>query len=203
MNVNVQSAGGFLNLMSYSGLKSVQQKQERQEKCASQIAFFEKQKENLKDMQCNGVDEIAKKLDMLHSYEDQIAAAKKEYNNSQMMHVMDEAQERGEKMAEAAKKYAPKTEEERREELLEEAMGTEESGGMLEEIMDEMSEAVEETAEENLEDLDEALKDQEQLENQEVLEGREFREEPGVFEPRVFQDMAGDERAYRHIDYKV
>lgn len=203
MNVNVQSVGGFINRISYSGLKSVQQKQERQEKCANQVAFFEKQKENLKGMECNGTEEIARKLDMLHSYEEQIAAAKKEYNNSQMMHVMDEAQERGEQMAEAAKKHAPKTEEERKEELREEAMGTEESDGLLEEIMDEMSETIEEIAEENLEDLDEALESQEQLEDQEALEGQKMQEEPGVFGPQVFQDTARDEWQYQHIDYKV
>jgi len=39
------------------------------------------------------VEDIAKKLEMFHTYEDEIAAAKQEYNSSQMFHIMDEAEE--------------------------------------------------------------------------------------------------------------
>ena len=75
---------------------------------------------------------------MFHNYEDEIAAANQEYNNSQMFHVMDEAEEHGEKIAEAAEKNKPKTEEERKEEMVDEAIGTEENKGMMSEIMDEL-----------------------------------------------------------------
>ena len=44
-------------------------------------------------------------------------------NNSQMFHVMDEAEEHGEKIAEAAERNKPKTEEERKEEMVDEALG--------------------------------------------------------------------------------
>lgn len=69
-------------------------------------------------------------------------AAKQEYNSSQMFHVMDEAIERGEQMAKEAKKNEPKTEEERREEAIKEANGTEDSEGMLSEILDEQLETI-------------------------------------------------------------
>ena len=80
---------------------------------------------------------------MLHSYEDQIAAVKAAYNNEQMYHLMDEAREKGEKIAEAAEDSKPKTPEERREELVEEATGVEEQDGVLSEIMDELGEVLE------------------------------------------------------------
>ena len=97
-----------------------------------------------------------------------IAAANQEYNNSQMFHVMDEAEEHGEKIAEAAERNKPKTEEERKEEMVDEALGTEENKGMMSEIMDELSETTEEMTEqmtektvENMEELpDEVLQEQ-------------------------------------------
>lgn len=150
MNVGLQNINRTLFAGVGGGMmKSTQEKMERQEKCASQVSFFEKQKENLKNMTCSSLEDIARKLEMFHSYEDQIAAAKKAFNNSQMSAVLDEARERGEKIAEAAEKTAPKTPEERREELAEEAAGTEEeSKGMLTEIMEEMTEMMEEITEE-------------------------------------------------------
>ena len=101
-------------------------------------------------------------------YENEIAAANQEYNNSQMFHVMDEAEEHGEKIAEAAERNKPKTEEERKEEMVDEALGTEENKGMMSEIMDELSETTEEMTEqmtektvENMEELpDEVLQEQ-------------------------------------------
>ena len=145
MNVSVQAGGMLSFIQMNSGLKSTQEKVQRQQKCASQVDFFEKQKDNLKNMECSSLEDIARKLEMFHSYEDQIAAAKQQYNNSQMMHILDEAEEIGEKIAEEAEKTAPKTEEERREDRIEEACGTEEeSKGMLTEIMDEITEVMEE-----------------------------------------------------------
>ncbi len=113
-----------------------------------EIAFFEQQKENLKNMKADAIEEISRKLDLLHGYDDQITAAKAQYNNSQMFHALDEAMERGEKIAKEAEKYAPKTPEERREDMIEEATGADKDAGMLSEIMDELSEAAEEMTDE-------------------------------------------------------
>ena len=94
MNIHLQNS----NLMAFGQsrlfggrLKSTAQKLERQAKRDSQVAFFENQKKNLKNIQCSSPEEVARVLELLHSYEDQIAAAKAEYNNAQMMHLMDEA----------------------------------------------------------------------------------------------------------------
>ena len=54
-------------------LNATQDKMERQQKAQGQIDFLEKQKENLKNMQCDNIEDIAKKLEMFHFYEDQIA----------------------------------------------------------------------------------------------------------------------------------
>ncbi len=173
MSVSIQA----LNVMrfpSMGGLKSTQERQERQQKCASQVEFFEKQKENLKNMQCTSLEDIERKLDMFHSYEDQIAEVKKQYNNSQMSHVLDEAREIGEKIAEAADKTAPKTPEEREKERVEEALGTEEENkGMLSEIMEEVTEVADEIQEELEKQLEEELT--EELQGEEL--GEELTEE--------------------------
>ena len=164
MNLSVNGLSGFSVFSQRFGtagmLKSTQDKLERQQKAQSQIEFFENQKENLKNMQCDSIEDIARKLEMFHSYEDQIAAVKKQYNNEQMFHTMDEARERGEKIAELAEDYAPKTEEERKEEMVEEALGIEEKGGLtegMEEVQKITEEMVEELATENVELLDEAM----------------------------------------------
>ena len=141
-------------------LNATQDKMERQQKAQGQIDFLEKQKKNLKNMQCDNIEDIAKKLEMFHAYEDQIAAVKKQYNNEQMFHTMDEARERGEQIAELAEDNAPKTEEERKEEMVEEALGIEEKGGLTEsmkEVQEITEEMVEELATENTELLDEAM----------------------------------------------
>mgnify|MGYP001039522591 CR=1 FL=1 len=156
MNISMRGNQNSLyggNLFADRSLKSTQQKAARQEERDNKIAFFEKQKDNLKNMHCETVDEIAKKLEMFHSYEDQIAAAKVAYNNEQMMHMMDESRERGEKIAEAVEKMEPKTPEERLEDLAEEAMGIESDG-----IMEELQEVVEEVLEE-AEEMQDDLKD--------------------------------------------
>lgn len=139
-------------------LKSTKEKLERQENMQTKVAFFEAQKDNLKSMQCDNLEDIARKLEMFHSYETQIAAAKQEYNNSQMWHIMDEAQERGEQIAKAAEKNKPKTEEERKEEMTEEALGTEEEKGVLTEMMEELSEPTDKE-EEQTKDIIEQLED--------------------------------------------
>ena len=68
-------AGG-LPVLQNNGLKSTQEKAERQQKAQNEVAFWEKQKENLKTKECDSVEEIAEKLKALHNYEDEIAAAK-------------------------------------------------------------------------------------------------------------------------------
>ena len=148
MNIKLQG----IDLLGNLGLKSTQDRLNRQAERDNKIAFFEQQKENLKNMKADTIDEIAKKLAMFHGYEDQIAAAKMEYNNAQMFHVFDEAQELAEKIAEAAEKNESKTPEERREDMIEEVTGVE-SDGMLDELMDNLTDAVEEVTEEMVEDL--------------------------------------------------
>lgn len=173
MNIKLQAGSSFLfghrSSALNGGLKSTQQKMERQAKCENQVAFFEQKKNNLKNMECSTLEEIAEKLDMLHTYDDQIAAAKAEYNREQMSHALDEALEKGEKIAKAVEKTKPKTPEERAEDLAREALGIEEEG-MLEEALEEVSEVIEETAEmsEALEETAKALEDQ-AAENAEVL----------------------------------
>ena len=164
MNLSVNVFKGFSIFSQKFGtagmLKSTQDKMERQQKAQSQIDFFENQKENLKNMQCDSIEDIVRKLEMFHSYEDQIAAVKKQYNNEQMFHTMDEARERGEKIAELAEDYAPKTEEERKEEMVEEALGIEEKGGLtesMEAVQEITEEMVEELATENVEVLNETM----------------------------------------------
>ena len=158
MNIKVQ---GF-NTVSNFGLKSTQDRIERQMKRDTKVAFFEEQKEKLKSMKADTLDDIARKLDMLQGYNEQIDAVKKEYNNSQVFHVMDEAREKAEKIKEQAEKYAPKTAEERIEDMIEEATGTDENEGMMSELLEEISDAAEEmqeALEENLEKTAEVLEE--------------------------------------------
>lgn len=150
MNIKLQG----IDLLGNLGLKSTQDRLNRQAERDNKIAFFEQQKENLKNMKADTIDEIARKLDMFHGYEDQIAAARMEYNHSQMFHVFDEAQELAEKIAEAAEKNEPKTPEERRDDMIEEATGVENEGS-LDELMDNLTEAIEESTEEMVEELQE------------------------------------------------
>lgn len=141
--MNISIDGGFLHSFGNGMLKSTQDRIGRQQQAESQVDFFEAQKNNLKNMLCESPEEIMRKLDMLHSYEDQIAAVKAAYNNEQMFHIMDEAKEMGEKIAEAVEKSKPKTPEERREDMVEEAMGIEEQDGVLSEMMEELDEVLE------------------------------------------------------------
>ena len=74
MNLSVNGLSGFSVFLQRFGtagmLKSTQEKQERQQKAQSQIRFWENQKENLKNIQCDGIEDIARKLEMFHSYEE-------------------------------------------------------------------------------------------------------------------------------------
>ena len=161
MNIKIQGITLFRNY----GLKSTQDRLERQEKRDGQIAFWEKQKDNLKNMKSDSLEDISRKLDILHDYDEQIAAAKAEYNNSQIFHVLDEARERAEKIAKEAEKYAPKTPEERLEDMIEEATGVDKDAGMLAEAMDELAEIAEEMTEETVEELGEMAEELEEVEN--------------------------------------
>lgn len=158
MNISWDRTGGLLRRMGSAGmLKSTRDKLERQEQTQKQVDYFEQKKDNLKNIKCESVEEIAEKLNMLHTYEDQIAAAKAAYNSEQMWHILDESTERGEKIAEAAEKMEPKTPEERQEEMVEEALGIEGSDGMLEEILDEVGELTEDLTEDVIEETAEDL----------------------------------------------
>lgn len=170
MNISWDQTSGILRRMNSAGmLKSTQDRMERQEQAQKQVDFFEKQKENLKNVSCGSVEEIAEKLKLYQSYEDQIASVKAAYNQEQMFHILDESTERGEKIAEAVDKMEPKTPEERLEELVEEALGTEDSGE-LEEIMDEIEEVAEELTEAATEELAEAVPENGELSAEEVAE---------------------------------
>lgn len=141
VTINLSSGGKMSSMLSNNSmLKSTVEKLQRQTERDNKVAFFEAQKENLKKTEASDVEGIAKKLELYHSYEDEIKAVKQEYNSSQMFHAMDEARERGEKLAEAAKKNKPKTEEERKKEALKEVEGDESGDGMLSEIMDALDE---------------------------------------------------------------
>lgn len=146
---------GSLPMLQRTGLKSAQDKAERQQKAQSQIAFWKNQKESLKNIECSTLEEIAKKLDKFRTYEDQIASVKKQYNQEQMWHVMDEAKEIGEKIAEEAEKLEPKTAEERREDIAEEALGIDEFKGEMTESIEEMQEQMTELTEEMQEQMTE------------------------------------------------
>lgn len=158
MNISWDRTGGLLRRMGSAGmLKSTRDRLERQEETQRQVDYFEQKKDNLKNIKCKSVEEIAEKLNMLHSYEDQIAAAKAAYNSEQMWHILDESTERGEKIAEAAEKTKPKTPEERQEDMVEEALGIEGSDGMLNEILDKVDELTEELTENLTEEVTENL----------------------------------------------
>ena len=174
MNISWDQTSSILRRMNTAGmLKSTQDRLERQEETQKQVDFYEKQKENLKNVACGSVEEIAEKLKTYQSYEDQISSIKAAYNQEQMFHILDESTEQGEKIAEAVDNMEPKTPEERLEEMVEEALGIED-GGELEEAMEELEEVVEELTEElteeMTEDLAEALPENAELSAEEVAE---------------------------------
>ena len=191
MNIKMQS----INLFSNNGLKSTQDRLDRQAKRDNQIAFFEQQKENLKNMKADSIEDISRKLELLHGYDDQITAAKAEYNNSQMFHILDEARERAEKIAEEAEKYAPKTPEERLEDMIEEATGVDKDAGMLAEAMDELEEITEEMMEESVEELDEMSELLEEVENADQTQAE--MEAASKVSTGVLPEK------YKRIDYRI
>lgn len=141
-------AGNLPLMQQRPALKSTQEKAERLQKAAGQIDFWENQKEKLKNMECSTLEDIARKLEKFHSYEDEIAAVKMQYNQEQMQHVMDEAKEIGEKIADAAEKLETKTAEERLEEMAEEALGADKEKAEFAENIEELSQLAEELTEE-------------------------------------------------------
>lgn len=174
MNISWDQTSSILRRMNTAGmLKSTQDRLERQEETQKQVDFYEKQKENLKNVSCGSVEEIAEKLKMYQSYEDQISSVKAAYNQEQMFHILDESTEKGEKIAEAIDNMEPKTPEERLEEMVEEALGIED-GGELEEAMEELEEVVEElteeVTEEMTEDIAETLPENAELSAEEVAQ---------------------------------
>ena len=181
MNIRLQNPNRMTagcGISSGGMMKSTLQKLERQAARDSQVAFFEDKKKNLKNIECSSPEEAARVLELLHSYEDQIAAVRAEYNNAQMFHLMDEARERGEEIAKAVEKSAPKTAEERKKEAVEEALGTEEEKGLLSDILDEAAEEIAEA----LEDMSEAEAslDQEAALAAEVAAGPALDQEPAL-----------------------
>lgn len=141
--MNISMANSPLSVLTQhygKGLKSTEEKIERFQKTQSQIDFFEGKKAELKEKHCTTMEEIAQKLELFNNYNDQIDAVKKQFNQEQVMHCMDEAEELGEKIAKAAEKLEPKTTEERREELAKEALGIEDEGGILDELLEDMPE---------------------------------------------------------------
>lgn len=204
MNINLN--GGNLLGMSVRTfgntgmLKSTRERMERQQKTQEQILFYENQKENLKNKECSTLEEIARKLDMFHTYEDEIAAAKQAYNDEQMWHAMDEAKELGERIAEQAKKYEPKTPEERKEEMVEEALGTDEEKGELAEAIEEIEEKISEVSEEALEETEETL---EQLEEEAVLNESKEQLENGAAADTAAESANTSEKIFAEIQKEL
>lgn len=180
MNINISMKSASVPFLQQFGsggmMKSTKDKLERQQNMQSKVDFFEAQKKNLKEMECGSLEGIAKKLEKIHYYNDQINAAKQEYNNSQMFHILDEAKEAGEKLAKAAEKNKPKTKEERKKDMIEEALGTDDEKGALTEITEQLSELTADMAEESegsleqLEDTAELLETNIQVLMQNALE---------------------------------
>ena len=181
MNISVKNLSIFSQGMG-KGLKSTQQKLERQQNMQSQVDFFEEQKAGLKNMKCETLDQIEQKLELFNNYDAQIMAVKQQYNQEQMMHTMDEAEERGKQIAKAAEKQKPKTPEERRLEQIEEALGIEDEDGMLTELLEE--------ALETMEALDEQLVE-EQMEEEIFV--KELLEEELLEEELSKEDLASAE----------
>lgn len=197
MGYTIQFSGK--GIMGWQGagsrLKSTQDKMERQADRDEKVAYFQAQKENLKNREATTIEEIARKLEILHNYDDQIAAAKQEYNSSQMLHLMDEAQEWGEKIAKAAEKSKPKTEEERRQDAVDGALGIEDSKGELTESMEKLSAEIEKLAKEATETIPEEIPQ----EVPEELPENATENSDGV-SPEKMQE---EELAYRPFDIRV
>ena len=192
--MNISMANSPLSVLTQhygAGLKSTEEKIERFQKTQSQIDFYEGKKAALKNKRCTTMDEIAEKLELFNNYNDQIDAVKKQFNQEQMMHCMDEAQELGEKIAKAAEKLEPKTAEERRAELVKEALGIEDDSGILDELLDDLPEEVLQ------ETLDEVLTD-----SAAVREESGEEELPEIMEQEKLTQMYL-ERQYTPVDIRA
>lgn len=192
MNVNMKNTGLLGNPM----LKSTQDRLKRMAQRDQKIAFFEQQKENLKSMKTDSLEDISRKLDMLQGYNDEIAMAKTEFNNGQIYHMLDEARELGEKMAKAAEKNAAKTPEERREELIEGITGVE-NDGLLSEIMDELPDIEEEMTEESLDALEDVSEERLQVKE----ENQALYQESTKMDEDITAENFPDK--YTRIDYRI
>lgn len=203
MNIKTQGISFF---QQNNGLRSTQERMERQAKRDNQVAFFEKQKENLKNMKVDTLDDISRKLELLHGYNDQIEAAKQEYNNSQMFHAMDEARERAEKIKEEAEKYAPKTPEERLEDMVEEATGVDKDAGMLSDVMDELTEVAEEMQESLEEEMEETAEMMEEQLSDSLSELNIAKVQEGVAGTENVEVLSENEKIldkYKRIDIRI
>lgn len=191
MNVNVNlNMNRLLFCKPFVGplLKSTQDKMERQQECQNTVDFFENQISMLKNMNSDSLEDIKKKLEMFHNYKDSIDAAKQKYNNEQMFHTLDEAKEKGEKMAEAAEDMKPKTAEERREDQAEEVrddMKQDTDDNELTESMEEITDDAEEILEEMTEKITEEMA--EKVEEQKIEQQVEQQIEQQIEEQS--QDM--------------
>ncbi len=201
MNININVKG--LKIFNNPELKSTKERMSREEKRDRQVAFYEHQKEGLKNMKADTLEDIAKKLELLNGYNEGITAAKQEFNHSQMFHTMDEAIEKGEKIAKAVEKSEPKTPEERKKEAIKEAAGIEESGGMLSEILDEVEEIEETLKKTTDEEIEESLEDEllDEITEEEILSEEEqihsdMHEKTGVEDGRII-------KTYKRFDQRV
>ncbi len=217
MNINLQGGtnpffAGNLGMSWKRGLKSTQEKMERQEKCNNQVAYWEEKKKKLKETEADDLEGIARKLNTLQEYEDEIAAAKEQYNNEQMWHMLDEAREIGEKIAEAAEEFEPKTAEERLEDMAEEALEPDDTDeGMLTEAMEDLEELAEELTEEmaeesldSLEEYTEQLQEAAKADPAEEVDKLQTQTEKGLQQFRQMEKAAEEEkRYYQGFDLRI
>ncbi|MBQ7679974.1 MAG: hypothetical protein IJT34_09020 [Butyrivibrio sp.] len=200
MNINAQG----LKLTGGYASKSTLDRLQRQQQRDDQIAFIEKQKDNLKNLKTDSIEGIKHKLELLQGYEDQITAVKAAYNHTQMYHMLDEGREFGEKIADEVKKNAPKTPEERREYMIEEATGVEKPDGLLADIMgefEETSEKLEEVVPEELVRLsEEELQD---LSTHMEEAGGEMNQPSGAGEQGELLEEIVMGKPYERIDYRI
>ena len=197
-NVRASSIAVFSKLSLGASSNSAREKAARQQKMNSQVDYWENKKESFKGKECGSLEAIKDRLEQLQACEDEIAAAKKAYNHEQMFHVLDEAREQGEKIAEEMKKHEPKTAEERQEELAEEALGTDESSGGITESLEELTDEIKEMAEDITELVPEDAEELEEL-RQEKLETEKEQEIAEKKDEAVLQqDLAA--RRYRRIN---
>ncbi len=193
-NVRASSLAVFQKISLGASSNSAREKAARQQKMDSQVDYWENKKESFKGKKCGSLEAIKDRLEQLQACEDEIAAAKKAYNHEQMFHVLDEAREQGEKIAEELKKHEPKTAEERQEELAEEAMGTDESSGGITESLEELTDEIKELAE----DITElAPEDPEALEELRQ-EKRETEKEQETVDQKEETELRQDLAALKH-----